>query len=60
MRIEKPRAALKEIMGETNELAAALGDQRVHRLERVENAREGRVVDFVARLSAIEIEIGAP
>jgi hypothetical protein len=47
-------------MGETNELVVPLGDQRMHRLERIEDAREGRLVDFAARRGAIEIEIGAP
>jgi hypothetical protein len=51
---------LKQIMRKTYELAAAIGDERIHGLERIENAREGGVGDLVAPLSAIKIEIGAP
>src|SRR5580693_8044287 len=60
LRIDKPCAALKQIVRETNQVPAALGDQRMHRLERIENAREGGVGDLVAPLSAIKNKIGAP
>src|ERR1700722_6951296 len=60
LRIEEPRAALKEIVGETDEFAATLGDERMHRLKGIENACEGRIGDLAAPLSAIENEIAAP
>ena len=47
-------------MGKTDELAAALGDEGKHGLERIENTREGDVGDLIAPGGAIKIEIGAP
>src|SRR3984885_3287169 len=60
LRIDEPCAALKQIVREANQVLAALGDQRMDRLERIKNAREGGVGDLVAPLSAVKNEIGPP
>src|SRR5262249_40078259 len=46
--------------GKTYELPAAISDERMHRLERIKDAREGNIGDLVAPLSAIKIEIAPP
>src|ERR1700722_9122869 len=60
LRIQKPRAALKQIVSEADKFAVALSDQRMHRLEGIENARESRIGDVVAPLRAVKNEISAP
>src|SRR5437868_5025874 len=47
-RLDRGGAAMKEIMRQSEQLAAALGNQRMHRLIRVEEARPGHRGD-VAR-----------
>src|SRR5262245_2550537 len=56
----RPGRAMQQIMCEPDELAFAYGDQRMERLDRIEEALPGSVRHFGRKLRLVEGEIALP